>query len=177
MTKEQKADVLEELKGKLAEYDFFYLFDPTSMSAAETGKLRRKCFEQGIEMKVVKNTLAVTAMKAMPEDKNYAALFDAFHGQTALLFTTTANLPARMLKDMMDKEKATKPKLKAAYVDTAVFLGEDQLDTLAKLKSKEELVGEILGLLQSPARNVISALQSGGQTIAGLVKALEERGA
>jgi large subunit ribosomal protein L10 len=177
MTKEQKADVLVELKDKLEEYDFFYLLDPTSMNAKETNNLRRKCFEQDIEIKVVKNTLAVTAMKDLPEGKNYAALFDAFHGQTALLFTKTANLPARMLKDIYDKEKKDKPKLKAAYVDTAVFIGEDQLDTLAKLKSKDELVGEILGLLQSPARNVISALQSGGQTIAGLVKTLEERGA
>ena len=177
MKKEQKAEVMESLKAKLVEFPFFYVLDPTSMNAKETSALRRQCFEKGIEMQMVKNKLAVAAMKSFPAEKNYAHLFDSFSGQTALLFSTSSKLPAQMLKDIQDKQKKEKPKLKAAYIDTAVFTGEDQLDTLVKLKSREELLGEVLGLLQSPARNVIGALLSAGQKIAGIVKTLEERAA
>ncbi len=177
MKKEQKAEVLEDLKAKFSEFPFFYVLDPTAMSAKETGALRRMCFEKGIEMQMVKNKLAVAAMKSFPAEKNYAHLFDSFSGQTALLFSTSSKLPALMLKDIKDKQKKDKPKLKAAYIDTAVFAGEDQLDILTKLKSKEELLGEVLGLLQSPPRNVIGALQSAGQKIAGIVKTLEDRAA
>jgi large subunit ribosomal protein L10 len=176
MTREQKAELLEDLRGKFESYSFFYLFNPESMTVGETNELRRQCFEKGVEMKVVKNTLAVTAMREADASKNYAGLFDSFHGQTAILFTDVANLPARMVKDMRDKGKE-KPVLKAAYIDSAVFVGDDTLEMLSNLKSKEELLGEVIGLLQSPARNVISALQSSGSKIAGLVKALEERAA
>ena len=176
MTKDQKAVALLDLKEKFDKYSFFYLMDPTTMTAGETNRLRRKCFEKGIQMQVVKNTLAVKAMKDAPAGKNYAPLFDSFSGQTAMLFTDNANLPARMLKEMKEKG-IEKPVLKAAYVDTAIFVGADQLDTLSTLKSKYELIGEVIGLLQSPMKNVISALKSGGNTIAGLLKTLEERGA
>jgi len=177
MNKEQKAEVLEDLKVKFEKFPFFYVLDPTAMSAKETGALRRQCFEKGIEMQMVKNKLAVAAMKTFPAEKNYAHLFDSFSGQTALLFSTSSKLPAIMLKDIKDKQKKEKPKLKAAYIDTSVFAGEDQLDTLTKLKSKEELLGDVIGLLLSPARNVIGAILSPGQKIAGILKTLEERAA
>ena len=176
MNKEQKAEVLEDLKAKFVKFPFFYVLDPTAMNAKETSALRRECFAKGIEMQIVKNKLVMAAMKSFPAEKNYAHLFETFAGQTALIFTDSAKTPALMLKGFQDKKKE-KPKLKAAYIDTAVFVGEDQLDTLVQLKSKEELIGEVLGLLQSPAKNVISALLSSGQKIAGLVKTLEERAA
>jgi len=174
MTKDQKVVAIAELKEKFEQYSFFYLTDPTTMTVAETNRLRRKCFEEGIEMKMVKNKLAVTALKAAPSSKNYEPLFNSFSGQTAMLFTDTANLPARMLLEMKTKG-IEKPLLKAAYVDTAIFEGADQLETLSALKSKFELIGEIVGLLQSPMSNLMGALVSGGQTIAGLLKTLEER--
>jgi len=176
MTKEQKGVVLEALREKIKASPFFYVLDPTAMTVKETNDLRRQCFAKGIEMQVVKNALAVSIMRDLPAEKNYAPLFEAFKGQSALLFSDTANVPARLLKELSDKGK-DKPKLKGAYVDSAVFLGEDQLDILTKLKSKEEMLGEVIGLLQSPAKNVISALLSSGQKIAGLVKTLEERAA
>ena len=122
MTKDQKVVAIAELKEKFEQYSFFYLTDPTTMTVAETNRLRRKCFEEGIEMKMVKNKLAVTALKAAPSSKNYEPLFNSFSGQTAMLFTDTANLPARMLLEMKTKG-IEKPLLKAAYVDTAIFEG------------------------------------------------------
>lgn len=175
MTREQKAQAIEQLKNRLEENSFFYLADTSSMSVKQISALRRICFEKGIEIKVVKNTLAKKAMESFPEERNYSAVFDALKGTTAILFTETANLPAKVIKDY--RKDGKKPSLKAAYIDSAIFLGDDQLEVLSKLKSKEELLGEIIGLLQSPAKNVISALKSGGSTIAGLVKALEERAA
>ena len=175
MTREQKAQAIEQLKNKLEDNSFFYLADTSAMSVKEISALRRICFEKGIEINVVKNTLARKAMESFPEERNYTAVFDSLKGTTAILFTETANLPAKVLKDY--RKDGKKPSLKAAYIESAIFLGDDQLDVLSKLKSKEELLGEIVGLLQSPAKNVISALKSGGSTIAGLVKALEERAA
>ena len=122
----------------------------------------------------VKNTLAKKALEASsPEEKNYVALYDALHGPTTLLFCETANLPGKVLKEFRIKNQ--KPVLKAAYIDSSVYFGDDQIEALANLKSKEDLVGEIISILQSPAKNVISALKSGGNTLAGLMKTLEER--
>jgi large subunit ribosomal protein L10 len=177
MTKQDKADVLEELRGKLADYPFIYLTDPTSMTAGQSNKLRRKCFENGMEMKVVKNKLAMKLLKEADPSKNYDGLFPAFKGQTALLFSSNQKAPAKLIEDFRKENSTEKPGFKGAWIDGSVFLGEDQLDTLKKLKSREELVGEVIGLLQSPAKNVIGALQSGGSKLAGLVKALEERAA
>ncbi|MBL7815727.1 MAG: 50S ribosomal protein L10 [Saprospiraceae bacterium] len=178
MTKEDKAVVLEDLKGKLEEYSFFYLADPTAMTAGQTNLLRRKCFEQGIEMQVVKNKIALKILKEADASRGYEGLFDAFKGQTAILFTKNQKAPAKLIEDFRKELGTEKPGFKGAYIDSATFVGEDQLAVLKKLKSREELIGEIVGLLQSPAKNVISALQgSAGQKIAGLVKALEERGA
>ncbi len=175
MTREEKAVAIEQLKDKLQDNLYFYLADTSSMTVAEISGLRRICFAQGIDIKVVKNTLARKAMESFPEQRNYAEVFPALKGTSAILFTQTANLPAKVLKDF--RKDGLKPQLKAAYIESAIFMGDDQLDALIKLKSKEELVGEIIGLLQSPAKNVISSLKSGGSTIAGLVKALQERAA
>lgn len=175
MTKTEKTAAIEALREKLETANNFYVTDSSTLTVAQVNKLRRLCFDKGIELHVVKNTLVRKAMESFSEDRNYAALYDALHGPTAIMFSESAKAPAKLIKDF--RKEHERPVLKAAYIDSSVFLGDDQIETLVKLKSKEELIGEVIMLLQSPARNVISALQSGGQTIAGLVKALEERGA
>lgn len=174
MTREEKTATIEALKEKLSEVSYFYLTDSSTLTVQQTNKFRRLCFEKGVEMRVVKNTLLRKAMESFPDDRNYIALNDSLHGPTAVLFTDTANVPAKLLKEF--RKGNEKPLLKAAYIDSAVFVGDDQIDTLSSLKSKAELLGEIIGLLQSPAKNVVGALKSGGQKIAGILKTLEERG-
>ncbi len=176
MTKADKTTAIAELKEKFSNSSFFYLTDSSTLTVEEINKFRGMCYEKGIEMKVVKNTLAIKALQDAPEEKGYADLYEALKGPTAILFTETANAPARVLKEYRGKD-GERPILKAAYIDTSVYVGDDQIKALSSLKSKEELIGEIIGLLQSPAKNVISALKSGGSTIAGLLKALEERAA
>ena len=173
MTRAEKVAEIEKLKEKFESTEYFYVTDSSTLSVEQVNQLRKLCFEAGIEMKVVKNTLAIKAMESAPEEKNYKELFDAFKGPTALMFTDTANVPARMIKEF--RKTSEKPVLKAAYIESSVYIGDDQLEALASLKSKEELLGEIITLLQSPAKNVISALNSGGSTLAGLIKTLEER--
>lgn len=174
MNKEQKTATIEALKEKFAESPFFYVADASTLTVEQVNKLRRIFFEKGVEMKVVKNTLVKKALENEPEEKNYAAIFEALHGPTAVLFTDTANLPARLIKEFRgDKEK---PAVKAAYIDTAVYIGDDQLEALSKLKSRDELLGELIGLLGSPAANLLSALNAGGGNVMGLLKALEEKG-
>jgi large subunit ribosomal protein L10 len=174
MTRAEKTAVIDELKQKLEDNPYFYIADASTMTVEQVNQFRGLCFEKGIEMRVVKNTLAQKAMEAAPEDKNYEALFDVLKGPTALLFTEVANAPARVIKDF--RKNAEKPVLKAAYIESAIYHGEETLDALSQLKSKEELLGDVILLLQSPAKNLISALKSGGSTISGLLKALEERG-
>ncbi|MEM8525889.1 MAG: 50S ribosomal protein L10 [Bacteroidota bacterium] len=174
MTKTQKHEAVEALKDKFASTDFFYVTDASTMTVAEVSELRALCYEKGIEMKVVKNTLARKALEAAPEEKNYAELYEALKGPTALMFTDTANVPAKLIKDF--RKTHERPILKAAYIDASVYSGDDQIDALSKIKSKEELIGEVIVLLQSPIKNVLGSLQSGGSTISGLLKALEERG-
>lgn len=174
MTKQEKTAVIEELKGVFANLDFFYITDASTLSVEQINNFRRLCFNKGVKMRVIKNTLIRKALESASADKNYEAIFSELKGPTAVLYAEgAANIPAKVLKEFRAGNE--RPLLKAAYIDTAVFIGDDMLDTLTKLKSKEQLLGEVLGLLQSPARNVISALQSGGQTIAGLVKTLQER--
>lgn len=173
MTRSEKATNIEMLKEKFENSSFFYLTDSSTMTVEKINKLRRLCFEKGVEMKVVKNTLAIKALESAPEEKGYAALYDSLKGPTAIMFTETANAPAKLIKEFRGEDE--RPILKAAYIDTDVFVGDDQLKALAALKSREELIGEIIGLLQSPAKNVISSLKSGGSTIMGLLKTLEER--
>lgn len=173
MNKAEKGTTIESLKDKFNASTYFYLADASSMTVAQITKFRRLCFEKGIEVKVVKNTLARKAMEALPASRGFEEIYDSLHGPTAILFSDQGNVPARLLKEF--RATSEKPVLKAAYIDSAVFKGDDQIDILVAIKSKNELVGELIGLLQSPARNVIGALQSGGQKLAGLVKALEER--
>jgi large subunit ribosomal protein L10 len=174
MTKAEKTATIEALKEKFAGSSFFYITDSSTLTVEQVNKLRRLCFEQGIEMKVLKNTLIKKALESAPEEKRYADLFDSLKGPTAVLFTERASAPAHLLKEFRGGHD--KPTLKAAYIDTDVYVGDDQIEALTRLKSKEDLIGEIIAILQSPARNVISALQSGGHLLSGLLKALEERG-
>ena len=175
MTRADKATAIAELKEKFSNSSFFYVTDSSTLTVEQINKLRGMFYEKGVEMKVVKNTLVKKALENEPEEKGYAKIFEALKGPTAILFSDVANAPARVIEEYRGK-KEERPILKAAYIDTDVFIGDDQLKALASLKSKEELLGEVIGLLQSPPKNLISALQSGGNTISGLLKALEARG-
>jgi len=170
MRKEDKAQIIEVLGEKLSEYSHFYLVDVSGMNAAATSDLRRKCFAQQIKMVVVKNTLLHKAFEAAEAD--YTPLYDCLKGTTAVLFCNTANAPAKLIKE---EGKSGIPALKAAYAEEGFYVGADQLDALCAIKSKTELIAEVVALLQSPAKNVVSALQSAGQTIHGVLKTLGER--
>lgn len=174
MTRAEKATAIEELKEKFSTSPFFYLTDSSSMTVEQISNLRRMCFDKDVQIKVVKNTLAIKALQAQTEDKDYGNIYEAFKGNTAIMFSETANLPGKILEEFRGA-KGERPILKAAYIDTDVFLGDDKLKELAGLKSREDLIGEVISLLQSPAKNVISALKSGGNTLSGLLKTLEER--
>lgn len=174
MTRQEKAAVIEELKQKFESTAFFYVTDSSAMTVEQVNKLRRLFFEKGIEMRVVKNTLARKAMESASPEKNFVAVFDSLKGPTAILFTDTANLPAKVIKEF--RKEVNKPVIKAAYIDSDVFVGDENLDVLANLKSKEDLLGELLTLLGSPMSNLLSSLGSGGQNVMGVLKALEERG-
>jgi len=172
MTRTEKAQAVEELKGKFEGASFFYLADSSTLSVEQINNFRRLCFDKGVEVKVVKNTLAQKALEEL-DNESYKPLYNIFKGPTTLLFSDTANVPAKIIKDFRAKNEI--PALKAAYIDSDVFIGDDKIDALIALKSKEELLGEVIGLLQSPIRTVLGQLQSGGQTISGLLKALESR--
>ena len=171
MTREEKSQVIENLTTQLAENPIIYLADISGLDAGTTSNLRRACFKAGVKLAVVKNTLLAKAMES--SDKEFGDLAGTLKGNTSLLFSETGNAPAKVIKEF--RKKSDKPVLKGAYIEEAVFVGDDQLDTLVEIKSKEELIGEIIGLLQSPVKNVISALKSGGSTISGIVKTLSER--
>lgn len=173
MKKADKQSILEGLVESFNSGDFFYFTDTSGLTVEHINNLRRECFKQGIKLQVAKNSLIT---KALQETGKYSDQLDGIlAGPTAVMFTDTANLPGKLITQF--RKSNPKPLLKGAFIDGAIFEGDDQLKTLANLKSKEELVGEIIGLLQSPAKNVISALKSGGNIIAGLVKTLEERAA
>lgn len=171
MKREDKAAIINVLAQKLKEASHFYLTDISDLNADDTSKLRRKCYEQEIELVVVKNTLLKKAMEQSEAD--YSEMFDVLKGATSIMFTETGNVPGKLIKEFRRKSK--KPIVKAAYVEESVYLGDDELDTLATIKSKNELIADVISLLQSPAKNVISALQSGGQTLTGVLKTLSER--
>jgi large subunit ribosomal protein L10 len=172
MTQEEKAKYIDELAAELSTAGVFYLADTSELTVEVINQLRRKCFQSNIHLKVVKNTLLAKAMERV-EGRNYGDLGTVLAGPTSIMFSEVGNLPARVIEEF--RKKNAKPILKGAYVDDAIFIGDDQLKTLATLKSREELVGEIIGLLQSPAKNVISALKGQGAKIAGILKTLEER--
>lgn len=170
MRKEDKQLVIDQIGAQLKEYAHFYLVDVTGLNAAATSDLRRKCFGAEIKMVVVKNTLLHKAFEASEID--YSPLYGTLKGSTAIFFCNTANVPAKLIKEV---GKDGIPGLKAAYAEEGFYVGAEQLDALCAIKSKNEVIAEIVGLLQSPAKNVISALQSGGQTIHGVLKTLGER--
>ncbi len=174
MTREEKAQVIAELTDKFKENDHFYVTDTSGLTVSEINKFRSLCFSKGVEYRIFKNTLIKKALENL--DNDYSSLYDALKGFSGIMFVKeTGNVPAKIIKDFKKANKEQRPKFKAASIDTDIFLGEDQLDALSNLKSKQELVGDIIGLLQSPAKNVISALQSGEHKLAGIVKTLSER--
>ena len=160
MNRDQKNQEIQDLKEKFDSATFFYLTDASAMTVADVNKFRRLCFDRGVEMRVVKNTLVRKALETN-EEKGFDQLYDHLHGPTAILFSETGNIPAKLIEEF--RKKSPKPVLKAAYIDSAVFVGDDQISILTKLKSKEELVGDIIGLLQSPAKRVIGALQANAE--------------
>ena len=173
MRKELKAQIIESISAQIKETPNFYITDISGLNAEQTTKLRRACFEAGIKLVVVKNTLFHHVIKGM-ENAELEALVPTLVGNTAIMFTEVANAPGKLIKKFQ-KDAFEKPALKGAYVQECAFVGADKLEELASIKSKEELLGDIIGLLQSPAKNVISALQSAGDKLAGIVKTLSEK--
>lgn len=172
MTREEKTQEIENLKELLADVSTLYVADISGLNAETTSSLRRLCASREVKLNVVKNSLLQKAMEGTT-DRDFSGLIPTLKGNTSILVSDTGNVPAKLIKDF--RKKSDKPILKGAWVEEAVFIGDDQLDTLTSLKSKNELLGEVITLLQSPAMNVVSALKSGGSTIAGLLKTLEER--
>jgi len=172
MTREQKAQMIDDLTAVLEESNIIYLADIEGLNSANTTELRRQCFRNEISLKVVKNTLLKKAMERI-EAKEFDGLYGSLKGNTAIMTAEKGNAPAKVIENF--RKKSDKPILKAAWIDQAVFVGDDQLNALSNLKTKEELVGEIIGLLQSPLKTVVSQLQTGGQKIAGIVKTLSEK--
>ena len=171
MKKEDKSTAIEQINLTIREYSCFYVTDISALNAAKTSALRRSCFKKEIKLMVVKNTLLIKALESL--DTDYSPLYEVFKGNTALMFSNVSNAPAKLIKEFRkDKEI---PALKAAYVEESFYIGADQLDALIHIKSKNELIGDVVALLQSPAKNVVSALQSGGNILHGVLKTLEER--
>jgi len=157
MTKDQKNEVIEILKGKFAQYNNFYVTDTESLSVAQIGKLRRACFNKQVEMKVAKNTLIRKALESMDSEK-YAGVFDSLHKVTALMFSENPKEPALIITTFRKETNGERPVMKAAFINGDIYTGDKELVTLTKIKSRNELIGEVIGLLQSPAKRVLSAL-------------------
>ncbi|HVD98309.1 MAG TPA: 50S ribosomal protein L10 [Cytophagaceae bacterium] len=173
MKREDKGKIIQELSDKFAKFNYFYITDASGMTVENVNKFRKLCYSKGIEYKVVKNSLIKKALETTKTD------YTPFHGKvlkgfSGILFAESGNAPAKLLKEFYNIG-VEKPVLKGASIDSGLFIGENQLDTLATLKSKNELIGDIIGLLQSPAQNVLSGLQSGGQKISGVLKTLSEK--
>jgi large subunit ribosomal protein L10 len=157
MTKDQKNEVIELLKGKFSQYNNFYVADTESLSVAQVGKLRRACFDKQVEMKVAKNTLIKKALESLDSTK-YAGVYDSLHKVTALMFSDNPKDPALIISSFRKASNGEKPVLKAAFINGDVYMGDNQLKTLTQIKTKNELIGEVIGLLQSPAKRVLAAL-------------------
>ncbi len=174
MTREEKAQVIAGLSEKFQESDHYYITDTSGLSVAEINKFRAMCFKEGIEYKVAKNTLIKKALESL--ESSDPKLEEALKGVSGIMFVKeNASAPAKLIKDYRKADPNDRPKFKAASIDSDIFVGEEQLDFLSKLKSKEELIGEVINLLQSPAKEVLSLLQSGEHKLAGIVKTLSER--
>jgi large subunit ribosomal protein L10 len=172
MTREEKAKYIDDLAVELTAANIFYLADTADLTVEVVNSLRRRCYQSNIKMRVVKNTLLEKAMDRV-EGRDFGNLRTALAGSTSIMFSEIGNAPAKLIQEFRKKNK--KPLLKGAYIEEAVFVGDDQLDTLVAIKSREQLIGDIIGLLQSPAKNVVSGLTGAGQKIAGILKTLEER--
>jgi large subunit ribosomal protein L10 len=173
MKREEKNAIIDQLVEEIQAYKHFYITDIGGLNAADTSLLRRKCFDKQVKLKVVKNTLLKKALERIDAEA-YQPLYAVLKDSTSLMLSTTGNAPAKLIKEFRSKDK-TKPILKAAYVEESIYIGDNQLDLLVSLKSKDELLGDVIGLLQSPAKNVLSALLSGKNTLGGIVKTLSER--
>ena len=173
MKKEIKGQIIESISAQLKEYPNFYITDISGLNAEQTSKLRRECFGEDIKLTVVKNTLFGLVLKAS-DNEELKSLVSVLEGNTAIMYTVNPNSPAKLIK-AWQKKGSEKPALKGAYVQECAFIGADKLNELVAIKSKEELIGDVISLLQSPARNVISALSSAGEKLAGIVKTLEEK--
>ncbi len=171
MTREEKSQVIQDLTAKLADTSTIYLADISGLDATTTSNLRRACFKADVQLSVIKNTLLAKAMEA--SDKDFGDLPSVLKGNTSMLVAEAANAPAKLIKEF--RKKSDKPFLKGAYAEESVYIGDDQLDALVNIKSREELIGDIISLLQSPAKNVISALQSGGNKLSGILTTLSEK--
>ncbi|WP_431136553.1 50S ribosomal protein L10 [Psychroserpens mesophilus] len=171
MTRQEKSQVIEELTAQLADNANIYLADISGLNAGNTSDLRRACFKANVQLSVVKNTLLTKAMEA--SERDFGNLPTVLKGNTSVMYSETGNAPAKVIKNF--RKKSDKPLLKGAFIEEAIYIGDDQLDMLVDIKSREELIGDIVSLLQSPAKNVISALKSGGGTLAGIIKTLSEK--
>lgn len=171
MKTEEKSLIIDSIAKDLADYSNIYVTDISGFTVETVNQLRKLCFRRDVKFKVVKNTLLKRAMDAAEAD--YSELYPVLKGVTSIMLCNTGNVPAKLIKEFRAKNK--KPLLKAAYIETTTYIGDDQLEALCNIKSKNELIGDIIGLLQSPAKNVVSALQSGGGKLAGIVKTLSER--
>ncbi len=172
MTREEKSQIVEGLSERLANAGVIYLANTAGMNADSTSKFRRLCSSKEVQLQVVKNTLLKRAMENV-DGRDYSGLFEVLKGNTSLMTAEMGNVPAKLIKEF--RKKGDKPALKGAWVEESVYIGDAQLDALASLKSKNELIGDVIMLLQSPAKNVISALSSSGNTLSGIVKTLSER--
>lgn len=171
MKKEEKNQLIDSLAETLANNNNIYITDLSDLNVETTSKLRRLCFKRNVELQVVKNTFLQKAMERT--DKDFSSLYEVLKGASSIMIAEAGNVPAKLIKEF--RKTSNRPILKGAYVQETCFVGDNQLDTLVNLKSKNELIGDIIGLLQSPARNVISALQSSGGKLAGIVKTLSEK--
>lgn len=171
MKQEQKAQIIEEIALDLANYSHVYVTDISGFTVSTVNQLRRLCFKRDVKLKVVKNTLLKRAMDQAEAD--YSEIYPVLNGATSIMLCNTGNVPARLIKEF--RAKNDKPLIKAAFIEETAYIGDDQLEALCNIKSREELIGDIVALLQSPAKNVVSALQSGGGKLAGIVKTLSER--
>jgi large subunit ribosomal protein L10 len=171
MRKEEKLSIIEGIAEKLVANPNFYLTDISDLNAESTAKLRRLCFSRDIELLVVKNALLRKAMERTGVDMS--ELYDVLKGATSIMFSETGNAPAKLIKEF--RKTSARPVLKAAFIEEAAYIGDNQIDFLINVKSKNDLIGDLVALLQSPAKNVIGALQSGGHKLSGIVKTLSER--
>jgi large subunit ribosomal protein L10 len=172
MKREEKDQIIDSLVENLSKYNCFYITDISNLTVEKTNQLRRLCFNKQVRINVAKNSLIKKALERM--DGDYSPLYGALKGSSAIMYSDTGNVPAKLIKEF--RKTSEKPILKGAWIDSAIFVGDNNVDVLVSLKSKNELIADVIALLQSPAKNVISALQSSGQKLSGILKTLEERG-